>query len=65
MKSALKQSALKAEYLEIINALHLSNFNKRKASELLGIDRKTLYNKLAEFQEQGMTLQVSSVISID
>lgn len=46
----LKSKAIEAEYLVIMEALKQVNFNKRKAAELLKIDRKTLYNKLKEFQ---------------
>ena len=34
------------EKRRIIEALHVTSNNKNKASEILGIDRKTLYNKL-------------------
>jgi DNA-binding NtrC family response regulator len=34
----------------IIKVLEKTNGNKKKASELLGIDRKTLYNKINEFE---------------
>ena len=46
----LKGAANKAEYLAIIQALKLVNFNKKKAAALLKIDRKTLYNKLKNFR---------------
>jgi two-component system, NtrC family, response regulator HydG len=42
----LKVASSEAEYEVIINALRKVNFNKSKAAELLGIDRKTLYNKM-------------------
>jgi two-component system, NtrC family, response regulator HydG len=42
----LKIASSEAEYEVIINALRKVNFNKSKAAELLGIDRKTLYNKM-------------------
>ena len=33
----------------IIKALHESGNNKTKAAQLLGVDRKTLYNKMKTF----------------
>ena len=42
----LKTASSEAEYEVIINALKKVNFNKSKAATLLGIDRKTLYNKM-------------------
>ena len=42
----LKSIAWTAERQAIIDALERVNYNKSKASELLNIDRKTLYNKL-------------------
>ncbi len=42
----LKKAALEAEYETILNALKQANFNKSKAAQILGIDRKTLYNKM-------------------
>ena len=42
----LKSVAWTAERQAIIDALEKVNYNKSKASELLNIDRKTLYNKL-------------------
>jgi len=33
----------------ILKILESTNGNKKKASELLGVDRKTLYNKIAEY----------------
>jgi len=45
-KADLKSVALEAEYDMILNVLKQVNFNKSKAAEVLGIDRKTLYNKM-------------------
>ena len=45
-RANLKLASADAEYEVIINALRKVNFNKSKAAELLGIDRKTLYNKM-------------------
>lgn len=49
-KDVLKKAASKAEYDTIISVLQQVNFNKKKAAELLKIDRKTLYNKIKNFQ---------------
>ncbi len=46
----LKGVASRAEYNTIMSVLQKVNFNKKKAAELLKIDRKTLYNKLKGFQ---------------
>ncbi len=45
-KPQLKKAALEAEYEMILNALNKASFNKSKAATILGIDRKTLYNKM-------------------
>ncbi len=50
--AVLKEASARAEYQAIMNVLQRVNFNKKKAAELLNIDRKTLYNKLKLFQEQ-------------
>lgn len=50
--AVLKEASARAEYQAIMNVLQRVNFNKKKAAELLKIDRKTLYNKLKLFQEQ-------------
>jgi two-component system response regulator HydG len=52
-KDILKEAAGKAEYEMIMSALQQVNFNKKKAAELLKIDRKTLYNKIKNFQPTG------------
>jgi two-component system response regulator HydG len=49
-KAHLKSAGLEAEYNIIISALARSNFNKTKAAALLGIDRKTLFNKMKRMQ---------------
>jgi two-component system, NtrC family, response regulator HydG len=49
-KDILKEAASRAEYEAIMAALQQVNFNKKKAAELLKIDRKTLYNKIKNFQ---------------
>jgi two-component system response regulator HydG len=48
----LKDAASRAEYETIMAVLQQVNFNKKKAAEVLNIDRKTLYNKIKNFQEQ-------------
>lgn len=47
----LKDTAAKAEYEAILKALEQVNFNKSKAAELLNIDRKTLYNKIRNYED--------------
>jgi len=47
----LKDAASQAEYETIINVLKHVKFNKAKAARLLNIDRKTLYNKLKNYEE--------------
>lgn len=42
----LKLAALEAEYEMILDVLKKVNYNKSKAAKYLGIDRKTLYNKM-------------------
>lgn len=45
---ALKNEEVEKEY--ILKALKQTGYNKTKAAQLLGIDRKTLYNKLKHYQ---------------
>lgn len=47
----LKAAAIDVEYELIVDALKKSNYNKSKAAKLLNIDRKTLYNKIKQYQE--------------
>lgn len=49
--AALKDAAASAEYEAIMNVLKQVNFNKTKAAEILKIDRKTLYNKIKNFED--------------
>ena len=44
-------ASIDAEYEMILKALKKVNFNKSKAAKLLNIDRKTLYNKMKQYQE--------------
>ncbi|MCW3116537.1 MAG: sigma-54-dependent Fis family transcriptional regulator [Chitinophagaceae bacterium] len=47
----LKAASIDVEYEMIIEVLKKCNFNKTKAAKLLNIDRKTLYNKMRQYQE--------------
>ena len=49
--AALKDAAAYAEYEAIMSVLKQVKFNKTKAAEILKIDRKTLYNKIRNFEE--------------
>ncbi|GAB2776194.1 sigma-54 dependent transcriptional regulator [Rhabdobacter roseus] len=51
-KPSLKTVANEAEYDMIMQVLRQVNFNKSKAARLLNIDRKTLYNKMKQFDLQ-------------
>lgn len=46
----LKDTAAKAEYEAIMNVLKEVNFNKTKAAIILNVDRKTLYNKIKNYE---------------
>jgi len=48
-KTDLKAVASSAEYDMIMQVLQEARFNKSKAAHMLGIDRKTLYNKLKNY----------------
>jgi len=47
--SPLKGAAAKSEQELIIQTLEKSKYNKTKAAQLLNIDRKTLYNKMRQY----------------
>jgi two-component system, NtrC family, response regulator HydG len=50
-ETSLMGPSIDAEYEMILKALKKVNFNKSKAAKLLNIDRKTLYNKMKQYQE--------------
>lgn len=45
----LKKASMEAEKEAIVRALVRSNYNKSQAARILNIDRKTLYNKIKQF----------------
>ncbi len=45
----LKNASIEAEKEAIMNALVAARYNKSKAAEALNIDRKTLYNKIKQY----------------
>jgi two-component system response regulator HydG len=51
-KPKLKKAARDAEHEMILVALAKANYNKSKAATILGIDRKTLYNKMKSMNLQ-------------
>ncbi len=50
----LREVRIEAEKTAIINALKVTNNNRSKAAELLGIDRSVLYDKLRKYQIEHM-----------
>lgn len=46
---SLKNANLDSEYSIIMDVLKQTNFNKSKAAQILRIDRKTLYNKINQY----------------
>jgi two-component system response regulator HydG len=49
--AALKDAAAFAEYETIMSVLKQVKYNKTRAAEILQIDRKTLYNKIKNFED--------------
>ena len=49
-QESLKGAGMDAEYKMILAVLKKVKFNKTKAAKILDIDRKTLYNKLDQYQ---------------
>lgn len=49
--TSLKEASIDAEFETIMRALRQANYNKSKAAKILQIDRKTLYNKMNQYQE--------------
>jgi two-component system response regulator HydG len=47
----LKDATLRAEYNKIMEVLKQVNYNKTKAAVVLNIDRKTLYNKIKQYED--------------
>lgn len=58
----ISKATLVAEFETILDALIESDFNKKKAAEILQVDRKTLYNKLGRHKELG-TAKLRKTIS--
>lgn len=56
----LRAASLQAKYDTVIQALVDCNFNKKKAAEKLGIDRKTLYNILKGISELKKTMETAA-----
>ncbi len=50
-KYTLKTVSIDAEYEMILEALKKANFNKSKAAKILNVDRKTLYNKMKQYND--------------
>lgn len=48
----LKRAAQEAEYELILTALRKADFKKAKTAELLGINRRTLYNKMKQIKQR-------------
>ncbi len=46
----LDEVALEAEYNLIVETLKKTKFNKKKAAEILQVDRSTIYNKINSYE---------------
>jgi two-component system response regulator HydG len=57
-KVGLKAATLDAEFVIIQDTLKLVNYNKSKAAKLLNIDRKTIYNKIKQFERINAKIDV-------
>lgn len=49
--SAIKLAKIKADYEAIVEALKRTDFHRGKAAKLLGVDPKTIYNKIKKYRE--------------
>jgi two-component system, NtrC family, response regulator HydG len=58
----LKDAASQAEYEMIMNVLKQVKFNKTKAAEALKIDRKTLYNKMRQYEESNNIRETDTTV---
>ncbi|MBC7849823.1 MAG: sigma-54-dependent Fis family transcriptional regulator [Chitinophagaceae bacterium] len=54
-ENSLKAASIDVEYEVIVDALKKCGFNKSKAARMLNIDRKTLYNKMNQYQQLNNT----------
>jgi two-component system, NtrC family, response regulator HydG len=52
--SEMDLAVLKVEYDIIVDALKKVDFDKAKAARLLGVDRKTIHNKLKMYRKYFM-----------
>ena len=52
---ALQEASCRAEYETIMSVLKDVHFNKSKAAKILNIDRKTLYNKIRNYEKANST----------
>lgn len=59
----ISKATIVAEFEAILEALIEADFNKKKAAEILQVDRKTLYNKLSKHKELGTAKLRKSIIS--
>jgi two-component system response regulator HydG len=52
-----QMAVLETEYQLITEALKKTKFNKGQAAKLLGIDRKTMYNKINKYEASQLSKQ--------